>query len=104
MNKRTLLNNVTPTATIVKTPASNLDLLSANHFDKVSFFLTEHIVFGLVLQAYNGPNPNKSKTGAIVGGVFGVLAAAGVGVGAYFLYKQKRRGRYNPTSFVRVMD
>jgi len=54
--------------------------------------------------AYNGPNPNKSKTGAIVGGVFGVLAAAGVGVGAYFLYKQKRRGRYNPTSFVRVMD
>jgi hypothetical protein len=61
-------------------------------------------VFGLVLQAYNGPNPNKSKTGAIVGGVFGVLAAAGVGVGAYFLYKQKHRGRYNPTSFVRVMD
>ena len=101
MNEHTLLNNVLSTALILKPPVSNLDLLSANHFDNTCF---KQSTLCLVLQAYNGPNPNNSKTGAIVGGVFGVLAVAGVGVGAYFLYKQKRRSRYNPSSFVRVME
>ena len=50
-----------------------------------------------------GSSGKKSKTGAVVGAVFGVLIVAGLLIGGFMLWKKKQDNYYNPTSFVRTM-
>jgi hypothetical protein len=60
------------------------------------------VTFELQTVAAGSPG-KKSKAGAVVGGIFGVLIVAGLLIGGFMLWKKRQDNYYNPTSFVRTM-